>query len=62
MDGRNWLVVNMPEGLRYILEQYRSDRKLRSFSATVKELLETHPEVVSRVNQIYNGPRSENGT
>lgn len=53
MDGRNWLVSNMPEPLADIVKLYQNNRHLASFSSAVKELLETHPELTRIMNTVY---------
>lgn len=55
MDGRNWLVSNMPEPLHDIVELYQNNRHLPSFSYAIKELLETHPELTRLMNAVYAG-------
>lgn len=45
--------ITIPIPLRMILESYQSDRGIVSLNATVKELLETHPEIAKRVERLY---------
>ena len=55
----NWMLSNMPEPLRVICTSYMIDRCLPSFSYAIKELLETHPEIARRANEVYNGGQVE---
>ncbi len=56
MAGRDGFVAvftHFPVGLRYLVEAYQKDRNLISFSAALRELLETHPEIASRARKMY---------
>jgi len=47
--------------MRFICISYGKDRGLTSFSAAVKELLETHPEIARRVAEL-TATRYDEGT
>lgn len=57
MAGGNRAVVflRLPSPLKVLAECYQHDRGLLSLNAAVIELLETHPELVNRVELFYNG-------
>ena len=57
MAGRDRAVIllRIPSALAVIAKVYQDDRDLPSLNAAITELLETHPELVLRVELLYNG-------
>ena len=53
MGVSSWFIRNMPETLKELVIQYQDARYLSSFSAAVRELIETHPEIAKRVHRAY---------
>ena len=56
MDRRDWPIVHAavaPE-LHRVLLMYQDDRRSVSLAESVRELLETHPEVAKRITALYN--------
>lgn len=53
--NRSVILVRIPAPLKVIVDCYQRDRSLISWNAALTELLETHPEVVSRVELFYTG-------
>lgn len=73
MDGGNgpvkveWhkTLINIPEGLKFLVDRYRNDRGIISFTAAVKELLETHPAIAQEAMKVYSEmqiPEAEEST
>lgn len=58
MDCGNWFVTGMPAPLREIVETYQDDMHFPSFSSAVRRLLETHPDIVKRIERVYAGSKS----
>jgi Zn-dependent protease with chaperone function len=52
--------ITLPVPLRMILESYKKDRGIVSLNATVKELLETHPEIDKRIKRLYALSQDDN--
>jgi hypothetical protein len=51
---RSTVFVRLPSELRFLIECYQSDRRIIAFSDTIRELLETHPEIDKRAQDLYH--------
>lgn len=54
-DGFVNLPLSIPEELKFLVELYRKDMKIVSFNGALRMLLETHPEIDKRAQEIYAG-------
>lgn len=45
--------LRLPQPLKVIAELYQNDRNLPSLNAALVELLETHPQLVTRIDMVY---------
>jgi hypothetical protein len=54
VEAENVLVhAYIPVELKYMIQRYQNIRKLPTFSAAFRELIETHPSIAQVLAQLY---------
>jgi hypothetical protein len=53
--------TKVPSELKYLINYYKTVRKLPSFSLAVRELLESHPALAQIAGELYTRARSQDG-
>lgn len=46
--------ITLPQSLIFVVEKYQGSREISSFSAAIKELLETHPALAFVIRDLYD--------
>jgi hypothetical protein len=48
------LFVMVPAELRFLVDQYRIDRRMPTLSEAIRRLLESHPDLTETAQRLYN--------